>query len=88
LTSISIFLAARATLASFYGRRAGYLELALGVELPDLVRDVGELLARRLLANNPGVGKDLIGVEAFSGVENEEVPDELFGHIRDGVPVG
>ena len=70
------------------GGRKEYLELAFGVELADFVGDVGELLARGLLAYDPRVGKDAVGIEAFGGVEDEEVLDEVLGHVRDRVPVG
>lgn len=34
----------------------GYAELALGVEFADLAGDVGEIFARSLFADDPGMG--------------------------------
>jgi hypothetical protein len=44
-------------MATFYWvREEEYAELALGVEFADLAGDVGEIFARRLLADDPRMG--------------------------------
>ena len=82
LTSRSIFVAARAAMASFYTvRKETYTELPLGVELADLLGDVGQLFPRSLLSDNPRMGQDHIPVEPFGGVDHEDFTDEVLGHI-------